>query len=189
MLPWLLRVRKLPGVKARAYVDDLTAWATGARAVEFTHEIVRITQLFEACTSLKLHDGKCRRFANAPVLRTELRSMEGPLVSEWFKDLGVIKNVGKTRTKGPMRLEGAIARVQRVCKLSLPLHKKAYIVTASGIPAAVYGQASNLVAVSEIRKLRTAIKRCLVKKDKFASQEPLFRAWVSAGGGTREYMP
>ena len=43
MLPWRLRVRKLPGVKAIAYVDDLTAWATGARAVKFTQEIVRIT--------------------------------------------------------------------------------------------------------------------------------------------------
>ena len=100
--------------------------------------------------------------------------MEGPPVSEWFKDLGVIQNVGKKRTKGPMRLEGAIARVQRVGRLSLPLHKRAYIITASGISAAVYGQASNLVTVGEIRKLRTAMKRSLVKQDKFASQEPLF---------------
>jgi len=72
-----------------------------------------------------------------------------------------------------MRLAGAIVRVQRVGKLALPLSRKAYIVTASGISAAVYGQASNLVAVSEIRKLRTAIQRRLVKEGKFASQVPL----------------
>jgi hypothetical protein len=76
--------------------------------------------------------------------------------------------------KGPGRLTGAIARVKRVAQLAVPLHKKAYVATASGISAAVYGQASNLVPEREITDLRTAIKACLVKKGKFASPEPLF---------------
>ena len=80
--------------------------------------------------------------------------------------------MGKKRTKGPDRFTGAIARVKRVAQLAVPLHKKAYVAAASGISAAVYGQASNLVPAREITDLRTAIKACLVKKGKFASPEP-----------------
>ena len=125
MLPWLLRVRRLNETKARAYVDDLTAWATGHDCVEVTQLIVKLTADFERATSLVLHEGKSRRFANGPDLRRRLlEAGEGPRVDSWFKDLGVIQNVGKKRTKGPGRLTGAIARVKRVAQLAVPLHKK-----------------------------------------------------------------
>ena len=73
MSPWLFEARAVSDtVTARAYVDDLTAWAKGAGCVEVVGALVALAEKFEADADLRIHRGKTRGFATDPAAAVEL---------------------------------------------------------------------------------------------------------------------
>jgi len=97
MFPWLVKAREAKEEeerRCRAYVDDLTAWAKGRGRVEAVNGMVEDTDEFGRDAGLVPHARKCRRFATDVPTRCELALTDGPPVSDWFGDLGVVQVAG-----------------------------------------------------------------------------------------------
>eukprot|EP00972_Heterocapsa_arctica_P063093 9309063-Heterocapsa_arctica.AAC.1 len=93
MTPWLRRASAIAcEVSARACVDDLTSWSNDPEnCADHVAELVELTQSFARDTGLKDNVVKSRRFTTTPALRNYLKGLPGPMVEDWFKDLGVIQ--------------------------------------------------------------------------------------------------
>ena len=79
MAPWIFRARRVSGeVKARAYVDDLTAWCRGGGSVSAVQALVGLTEELGRDAGLEVNKAKSRRFGVPESIAAGLAVEEGP---------------------------------------------------------------------------------------------------------------
>ena len=125
---------------------------------------------------LKANDIKSRRFATCRVAAGALRSMEGPPVGDWFKDLGVLQSMKSHAPAEPRqaRHKEVRARLARISRLAVPFFKRVWIAAASAVPAATYGMAAHPTPVNDLRYLRSSVKSACLKGAAYASINAFF---------------
>jgi hypothetical protein len=101
---------------------------------------------------------KSKRFSTCPVIRSALRSVEGPAVASCFADLGVAQTpvARPAAALNDKRLKGGIEKLDRTSTLAASLARRARFTAASGVPSATYGTSATPVAAARLRSLNAA---------------------------------
>ena len=188
MYPWLARARaRNADVGARVYVDDQTGWSVSEECVQDVQFLVTLTDDLGKDLRLKANDIKSRRFATCRVAAGALRSMEGPPVGDWFKDLGVLQSMKSHAPAEPRqaRHKEVRARLARISRLAVPFFKRVWIAAASAVPAATYGMAAHPTPVNDLRYLRSSVNRHASRGRPMPPLTPSFTAWISLGDSTQ----
>ena len=151
-----------PLVQSRPYVDDITSDVSTMDcqdAVDAVTAMDTTARAFGGAFGLVLHPRKCKRFSTCNEVRKMLGPLPGPQVVTDFVDLGVLQSASNLRTPAESlrRAELALVKMSRISLVALPFSQRCLLVSASGVPTALFGMAaqplSNYVVNAVRRKL------------------------------------
>lgn len=148
-----------PEVRARPYVDDLTASTTGGAGASATvAKIWDVVGTFGHVMRWSAATTKCARFSTSKDVRRQLCATPGPPVQDVFLDLGVAQHTTGSRdtTAAHARDLKALQKMSRVRTLQLDFKWRCRMVASSGLPTALYGLESHPASDERLRVLRSA---------------------------------